>query len=107
MCSFSLTLQESNLLAFCGIGAHADVVSGVKFSPNGHWLASCSHDKSIKILGAYNGRVNRSMTGHGKAVLGLAWSPDSRFLISVSDDVKLKMWSLATVNSKQAMHAYG
>ncbi len=70
---------------------HGDVVTRVKYSPNGQTLASASWDKTVKIWRA-DGTLLHTLTGHTDAVWSVNYSPNGKFIISASRDKTAKIW---------------
>jgi len=75
---------------------HRRGVAGVKYSPDGKWIASASADCTLKIWSARTGELQHTLEGHLAGISALAWSPDSRVLASGSDDKLIRLWDTAT-----------
>jgi WD40 repeat protein len=69
-------------------------VWSVAFSPDGKTLASGSYDNTIKLWRVSDGRLMKTLTGHGSSVLSVAFSPDGKTLASGSEDNTIKLWGV-------------
>ena len=63
---------------------HSSMVSTVRFSPDGRFLASSGEDGAVVLWDPANGRVLRRFTDHGKWVLGLDISADGHTVCSAA-----------------------
>lgn len=70
---------------------HKDVVTRVKFSPDGQTLTSASWDKTVKIWRP-DGTLLHTITGHSDAVWSVNYSLDGKYLVSASRDKTAKIW---------------
>jgi len=71
---------------------HSDTVFGVRFSPDGGRLATCSGDMSIKVFQLPQGNLLKTLEGHTHHVLDIAWQADGRLLASAGADRKVRLW---------------
>lgn len=91
-----------------GSGAHAGIVTGVAFSPDGLKLATSSMDGTAILWDAASSAVEHRLEGHGDAVWDVTFSPDGRRLATASYDRTAIVWdvesgeSLATLRGHQA-----
>ncbi|XP_041850692.1 echinoderm microtubule-associated protein-like 2 isoform X2 [Melanotaenia boesemani] len=85
------------------VSVHTDgneIISNVKYSPDGNFLAVASHDNFVYIYAVTeNGRKYSRVgkcTGHSSFVTHLDWSTDSRYLVTNSGDYEILFWEAST-----------
>uniref|UniRef100_A0A671WEY9 EMAP like 2 n=1 Tax=Sparus aurata TaxID=8175 RepID=A0A671WEY9_SPAAU len=83
------------------VSMHTDgneIISNVKYSPDGNFLAVASHDNYVYIYAVTeNGRKYSRVgkcTGHSSFVTHLDWSRDSQYLVTNSGDYEILFCSL-------------
>lgn len=75
-----------------------DGVTTVAMSPDGHYVAAGSLDKSVRVWDTTSGYlVERleSPDGHKDSVYSVAFAPNGRELVSGSLDKTIKLWELS------------
>lgn len=82
-------VREENRLV-----GHGDVVTRVKFNPDGKTLASASWDKTVKIW-QRDGKLLHTLRGHTDAAWSINYSADGKLLVSSSRDKTAKIWRVA------------
>ncbi|CAJ1064906.1 echinoderm microtubule-associated protein-like 2 isoform X1 [Xyrichtys novacula] len=85
------------------VSMHTDgneIISNVKYSPDGNFLAVASHDNFVYIYAVTeNGRKYSRVgkcSGHSSFVTHLDWSSDSQFLVTNSGDYEILFWEAST-----------
>src|SRR5436305_779176 len=68
----------------------------VAFSHDGRRLASCSHDRTVRIWDAETGALQRTLDGHTDSVRSVAFYHDGRRLASCSHDRTVRIWDVET-----------
>jgi WD domain, G-beta repeat len=63
---------------------HEGTVMAVRFAPDGISLASCSHDRTVRIWETETGRERVVLNGDDDALNCLAWAPDGRTMAAAS-----------------------
>jgi len=75
------------------LGRHDDLIMSLIFSPDGQFLASSSHDQTVRIWPLGDGHA-RILRGHNASVNDIAFSPDGARLVSSSQDGTIRLWSI-------------
>jgi WD40 repeat protein len=78
------------------LAAHADLIYGLAFSPDGKTLATTGYDRLIKLWDVSSGKEIRTLKDHSDTVYGLAFSPDGTLLASAAADRAVKIWDVAS-----------
>ena len=79
----------------------------VVFSHDSRWLASASHDHTVKIWDAQTGECFQTLEGHGCRVTLVVFSHDSRWLASASYDRTVRIWDAETGKCAQTLEGHG
>jgi hypothetical protein len=74
---------------------HTEMVTKLRFSPDGDLLVSASHDDSVRVW-SMQGEELRSFQPQGE-VLGIGISPDGNTLATVPFDGPVSLWDLDTL----------
>uniref|UniRef100_A0A671P0L8 Echinoderm microtubule-associated protein-like 2 n=1 Tax=Sinocyclocheilus anshuiensis TaxID=1608454 RepID=A0A671P0L8_9TELE len=87
------------------VSMHTDgneIISAVKYSPDGAYLAVASHDNFVYIYSVTeNGRKYSRVgkcTGHSSFVTHLDWSTDSQFIVTNSGDYEILFSQMSCIN---------
>ncbi|KAM9733088.1 echinoderm microtubule-associated protein-like 2 isoform 2-T2 [Menidia menidia] len=85
------------------VSVHTDgneIISNVKYSPDGNFLAVASHDNFVYIYAVTeNGRKYSRVgkcTGHSSFVTHVDWSKDSQYLVTNSGDYEILFWEASS-----------
>lgn len=87
---------------FSTIDAHNSTINDLAFSPNGHYLATASRDKTVKLWDAESWKLLKVCEvvrdrGHVNSVNCLLWLDDET-LITAGDDRRILTWKLGNRN---------
>jgi WD40 repeat protein len=81
---------------------HRRAITGISFSPNGRWIATCSIDRTVRIWDGREGQQKAVLYGgHREWVRSLAYRPDGERMASVGDNGGLRIWDM---KSGRRMH---
>jgi len=74
---------------------HTRWVTAVAIAPDGTWLATTSHDRTVRLWDAETG-AHRTFTGHTDHVTGIAIAPTGTWLATTSRDGTVRLWDTAS-----------
>ncbi|MDW7973025.1 MAG: caspase family protein [Thermodesulfovibrio sp.] len=79
-------------------------VTSIAFSPDGRYIASGSHDTTIKLWEVSSGKKMKTFKGHSSWITSVAFSPDGRYLASGSEDNTVKLWEINSEKVKNGIN---
>jgi WD40 repeat protein len=91
---WDISNEENTIRAKVIIKGHEDAVSTIAYSPDGQYLASGSHDKTVKLWNVSDLSCKTVFTGHTSHVRSVCCSPSGKILASGSFDFSVRLWSV-------------
>jgi WD40 repeat protein len=71
---------------------HTLRVNSIDFHPQGHWLASASDDRTIRLWDPYSGQILRELDGHQTECQCVRFSPNGERLATAAYDGTVLLW---------------
>ncbi len=78
----------------------------VAVSPDGQWLAVSGEERTIQLLSASDGGLQRLLQEHQDVVAKVAFSPDSKTLASASFDGQVILWDVASGQRRRTLSGH-
>jgi WD40 repeat protein len=76
---------------------HTSTVSSLDWHPAGRFVATGSHDNTVRLWDVENNTQQLVINAHTDTVYEVAWSPDGSMLASAGRDGKLFIWHTSTL----------
>lgn len=73
------------------LGGHTDYIAGVRFSPDGNAIVTCSGDNTARLWTA-DGQLVKELRGHTRPLAMALFSPDGKFVVTASADNTVRVW---------------
>lgn len=86
------------------LSGHTDMVTKLRFSPDGNLLVSASHDHSVKVWNLQGEELRTIQAGDA---LGIGISPDGSMLATVPFDGPVMLWDPDTGKKIKDLGGYG
>lgn len=83
---------------------HTAAVQSLSWSPDGKFIASAGHDKTVHVWEATTGQVSSVYREHTNEIWSVMWSPNGTYIASAGADKLLKVWDVSS-NRTIATHA--
>lgn len=87
------------------VPAHANRISALAITPDGHLLVSGAQDNAVKFWSFPEGRLLQTLPAQAGDVADLAITPDGKTLITASNDT-LRLWSLPAGQPQNVLDAH-
>ncbi|GLX37473.1 hypothetical protein Sros01_35460 [Streptomyces roseochromogenus] len=88
------------------LAGHTAQVNRLAYSPDGHTLATASHDGTVRLWDTTTGGNHTTFPSHGTVVWSVAFSPDGRTLATGESDRTARLWDVAT-RTYQTLEGHG
>src|SRR5712664_43044 len=86
---------------------HTLALASVDYSPDVHYLATGSYDRTAKIWDAATGTEVATLRGHQGTVEAVRFAPDGKTVASGSHDNTIKLWDVATRKERATLRHDG
>ncbi len=103
---FSFQSQQTRqtvLPAFQPLNPHSGgapgQITGLSWSPDNAFVASCSADATVQISNVNSGTQIRTYQGHTGYVTSVSWSSDGQSIASAGNDATVQVWDARTATT--------
>ncbi len=73
---------------------HEGWVTSVIISPDGHFVASASHDQLIRLWDIETGECRKVLSGHKEKITKVVFLNQGKNIVSCSEDGELRLWNV-------------
>lgn len=88
-------MQFQKLTQITTLLGHSSQVNGVRFSPDGEYLATCSGDATVRVYESSKWKLVHSLRSHTLDVMDVSWFSPT-ILVSTSTDRNSIVWDAVT-----------
>ncbi len=85
---------------------HIGLVWKVAFNPAQPVIASCGHDRIVRLWDSNTGKLLHRLEGHQSDLTAIAFSPDGQSLASAGYDRTIRLWDVTTGNYLQTLEGH-